>query len=292
MGLMNLKRRVMKLAAQRQKQAAQAQAKLPPAKPPGNLFSWANEHLRSVFSLAPSPFHSWLAARLTGLQSQRGSHLNVLAPRGSGKSAWISLAYPLWCGLHGLEPYILLLSDTSAQATKFLEAIKQELEENSSLQHVYPKVARQGPVWRKNEIRLCNGVSIEALGTGSKIRGRKNRSHRPSLVIIDDPQNGEHVSSAPMRERSWSWLTRDVLSVGDPSTNYVVLGTALHRECIVCKMQQMPGWESHVFRSIMQMPKRMDLWREWEDMLHNYEDDQREQRARAFYQANRKAMDK
>ena len=94
-----------------------------------------------------------------------------------------------------------------------------------------------------------------------------------------------------LRERSWSWLTKDVLPAGEPSTNVVVLGTALHRECIVCKLQQTPGWESHVFRSLKEMPRRMDLWAEWEAILHNWEDDRREARARTFYEANRAAMD-
>jgi hypothetical protein len=35
---------------------------------------------------------------------------------------------------------------------------------------------------------------------------------------------------------------------GRPETNVVVLGTALHRECIVYQLQRTPGWETHAFR--------------------------------------------
>jgi hypothetical protein len=55
-------------------------------------------------------------------------------------------------------------------------------------------------------VRLRNGVVIETLGTGSKIRGRRNRQDRPSLIIVDDPQNEDHVTSAIRRERSWQWF--------------------------------------------------------------------------------------
>jgi hypothetical protein len=41
----------------------------------------------------------------------------------------------------------------------------------------------------------------------------------------------------------------------------------------------------------MQWPKRMDLWQQWEAMLHCHDDPDREARARLFYEANREAMD-
>jgi hypothetical protein len=54
-------------------------------------------------------------------------------------------------------------------------------------------------------------------------------------------------------------LTRDVLNAGGPETNVVVPGTALHRECIVCRPQQTPGWETHLFRSCT--AKLCSAWR-------------------------------
>jgi hypothetical protein len=35
----------------------------------------------------------------------------------------------------------------------------------------------------------------------------------------------------------------------------------------------------------------MDLWRQWEAVLHCHDDADREARARQFYEANREAMD-
>ncbi len=69
-----------------------------------------------------------------------------------------------------------------------------------------------------------------------------------------------------------------------------MLGTALHRECIVCKLQNTPGWETHLFRSIIEWPRRLDLWAAWEAILHDRQRPDPEGRARAFYEANREAM--
>jgi predicted phage terminase large subunit-like protein len=192
------------------------------------------------------------------------------------------------------EPYILLLSDTNDQAHKYLESIKLELESNALLARDYPAACGRGPVWREDRIRLRNGVVIEALGTGAKIRGRKNRSDRPTLVIGDDLQNNEHITSPVQRERTWEWLSREVLEVGTPATNYLTLGTALHRECIVMRLLKTPGWRSQVFRSIISWPDRMDLWARWETLLRDWDrpEEEREESAAAFHQEHQTEMEK
>jgi hypothetical protein len=149
-------------------------------------------------------------------------------------------------------------------------------------------------VWRGGRLRLRNGVVLEAYGTGAKLRGRKSAASRPSLIILDDPQNKDHVLSAVQRERTWQWLARDVLNAGGPRTNVLALGTALHREGIMCRLQSPEfgtGWRVKVFQSIVTWPARMDLWREWEGLLHERENPDREARARAFYERHRGVMD-
>lgn len=262
------------------------------ARPAPPLLDWAAQYLGHCFPLAPSPFHRWLGAELAGLHLKRGQRLNVLAPRGAAKSTWSTLAYPLWAALHGIEPYVVLTSDTGEQAEKYLDSIRDELETNELIRRDYPRLAGAGPVWRADRLKLANGTMLEALGTGTKLRGRKNRQHRPSLIIVDDPQNTEHILSALQRERSWEWLTKDVSNAGSPATNVVVLGTALHRDCIVCRLQRTAGWRSRLWRALQAWPERMDLWREWEDQLLDHEDDAREAKALAFYQAHRAEMDR
>lgn len=184
-----------------------------------------------------------------------------------------------------------MTSDTGDQAHKYLNAFRSELESNPKLQEDYPGLARPGPIWREDRIRLNNGVMIEAVGTGTKLRGRKNRQHQPSLIIVADPQNIVHIISPLQRKRSWEWLTKDVCNARGLDTNIVTLGTALHRECLVCRLQTTPGWVSQLFCSIIAWPTRMDQWAQWELLLHNHEDKDREARALAFYEKNKATMD-
>jgi predicted phage terminase large subunit-like protein len=253
--------------------------------------SWVRQYLGSYLTRPFSGFHLWLAGQLQDLHNRRGSRLALVAPRGSAKSTWASLAYPLWAAVHRCDRYILLLSDTQSQARLLLEAIKRELEDNPALAQAYPAAVGQGMPWGQDRIRLTNGVVIEALGTGAKIRGRRNREDRPSLIIVDDPENDEHVTSALQRERSWNWFNRAVANAGAPQSNILVLGTALHRDCLVLRLTRTGGWQARTFRAIEKWPDRMDLWAGWERIFVEVEDPENEAKARHFYEQNRQAMD-
>jgi predicted phage terminase large subunit-like protein len=269
----------------------QQQLRLTEHTQPIDLEAWAGKHLAHHLGKPPSRFHRWLCGRLATLHRERGRRLAVVAPRGAAKSTWASLIYPLYCALEGIEPYVVLTSDTHTQACLLLEALKHELEDNLALAAAYPGVCGEGPHWRQERIRLKNGAVIEALGTGSKIRGRRNRNQRPSLIVVDDPQNDGHIVSALQRERSWSWLNRAVNNAGTPETNVLLLGTALHRDCMVLLASRTPGWEAYTFKAICSGPERMDLWQRWEQLYTDLENPEHEAQARRFYEAHRAAMD-
>ena len=280
-------RRLERGFAARFRSGAQAS---PAAVPSPPIDVWARQHLPGYFSRPFSLFHHWLSGALRDLHRQRGTRLALVAPRGSAKSTWVSLAYPLWAAVHGHEPYIQLISDSQSQARLLLEALKREVEDNPALAEAYPAAAGPGRAWGQDRIRLANGVVVEALGTGAKIRGRRNRTERPSLIVVDDPENDGHVTSALQRERSWSWFNRAVANAGTPQTNVLVLGTALHRDCLVLRLTRTAGWQARTFRAIERWPDRTDLWREWEQIFTAVEDAAREGKARAFYEAHAEEM--
>jgi hypothetical protein len=261
-------------------------------RPALGLQAWARRYLAPYFTKPASALHRWLTGELNTLHLRRGTRLDIIAPRGAAKSTWASFAYPLWVALHGHERYIEIISDTTGQAWLWLEAIRNELETNEGLAGDYPDVCGTGDVWRQERIRLRNGVLIEALGTGSKIRGRRNRAERPSLIIVDDPENEDHVTSPDRREKTWRWFTRAVMNAGTPQTNILVLGTTLQRECLVLRLAAAPGWQARTFKAIEEWPVRMDLWAHWESILHDWENPDREKAALAFYEANRAEMER
>ena len=258
--------------------------------PAENLIAWGQRFLPGHFKQKPSRMHVWLAQQLDNKFVKRGVKLNVLAPRGSAKSTLGTLAYPLREALEKREPYIWIISDTMSQAHTHLDNIKIELTENSELANAYPDTFGKGNVWRSSGIVLRNGVAIEAYGTGQRLRGRRRREHRPSLIICDDLQNDDHITSMASRDHSRSWFHGTLMKAGNAKTNVVNLATALHVEAIGLELTRQPGWASKIFRAIEHWPDNMSLWEQWEKLYADVENANASDHATAFYTANCKTL--
>jgi hypothetical protein len=253
-----------------------------------------NKHFLGHYGFGSSgaDFHATLSADLDNLHKRRGTKRAYVAPRGGAKSTIVTMAYALRCAVQGWENHIVILSDSDDQAKQHLKFIAAELEGNSRLKIGYPSAFGPGPEWSTDRLRLPNGVLIEALGTGSKIHGRRNRQHRPSLIILDDVQSQLDIISPTKREHTWLWFTRAVIPAGDERTNYLSVGTALHREAVAVRALTLPGWTGRTFQALHEYPERMDLWEAWERLLTNLADDGRIAAAAFFFQRNRPEMER
>jgi predicted phage terminase large subunit-like protein len=243
------------------------------------------------FTLPPSAMHRWLADRLDRMSRRRGTKLNVLGPRGGAKSTLGTLAYPLREALAQSELYIWIVSDTRNQACAHLENLKAELLENPRLAADFPDAVGKGSVWRSGAIVLRNGVAIDAFGTGQRIRGRRHRAHRPTLIVCDDLQNDSHILSATQRDRSRTWFHGTLLRAGTRVTNIVNLATALHRDALAMQLCATPGWTSRVFKAIQRWPEAASLWEAWNALYTDVANPHYRQAARAFYEQHRAEMD-
>jgi hypothetical protein len=140
-------------------------------------------------TISDADFHRELVALLQRITSKRGEKLAVAAPRGSAKSTIVGTQYILYCICHKIEEFVLLISSTSDQAALLLKHIKDELEKNERLIQDFPEVCELGtkpkpPRWTQYEIITRNGIKILALGTGQKVRGRRNRQFRPTFILF------------------------------------------------------------------------------------------------------------
>ncbi len=255
-----------------------------------DLVAWGKKYLPDHFRLPPSLMHRWLVDQLDAAHTERGTKINVLGPRGGAKSTIATLALPLRAAVECWEPYVWIVSDTKHQACAHLENVKAELLENKSLAEDFPNAVGRGLVWRGNSIVLRNGVTIEAFGAGQRIRGRRRRAHRPTLIVCDDLQNDSHGSSAVQRDRSRAWFHGALMKAGTPRTNIVNLATALHRDALALELHRTPGWTSHVFKSIVRWPRNMSLWEQWEAIYTDLSKPRSKTAAREFYDRYRREM--
>lgn len=251
---------------------------------------WMRRYLGHFMQCPLSQLHIDLANDLHDIQQERGQRRNYIAPRGSAKSSWISLGYVLYGALEGIEPLTLILAETGKQARLYLESIKTELETNPAIARDYPQSAGRGNVWQAERIRLGNGSEIVVRGSGGRVLGMRRRNRRPTLVVGDDCNERGDAYSETKRQRKIDWWTRDVMPVGEPGTNFVVAGTPIHRQAIVCHLRD-AGWKTRLYDAMTREPDRRDLWQQWERALCNLADPHREETALAMYRQHRDEMD-
>lgn len=262
---------------------------------PPDLKSWGYKHLAHYFTLPPSALHEFLWQRLAQLPFQRQQRISTIAPRDSGKTSITSKEFVIWLVCHNLARYVVLLSDTEGQSKLNLMAVKDELENNQQIAEAYHWAAGQGPTWSETRIVTPNGVMIEALGVGAKIRGRTKGESRPDLILCDDLENDELVESPTGRENRRIWLQRAVVPALSKDGSIFIVGTALHPDDLIQHTAKWPGWEHHCFASIINEPDDTSAWKEFHDLISRPAPtqeirQQNEDEARQLYVENEAAM--
>ena len=134
--------------------------------------------------------------------AKSGHKKNIIAPRGSAKSTCMAVIYPLhricyksYDQMIGYQPdhFILILSRTYRMAVDRIKAIKYELETNETLQTAFGNLV--GKTWGEKEIVTKKPDLPESHRAGRSNRGALFRNFRPSLIISDDLDDPETVTT-------------------------------------------------------------------------------------------------
>ncbi|ACV64895.1 phage uncharacterized protein [Desulfofarcimen acetoxidans DSM 771] len=218
-----------------------------------------------------------------------GCRRAVAAPRGHAKSTNLTFKDTLHAIVYEYKPYILILSDSSDQAQGFLSDIRGELEENLAIREDFGDL--QGKkAWREDVLMTSTDVKIEAIGSGKKIRGRRHKNWRPGLIVLDDIENDDNVRTPEQRKKLENWFFKAVSKAGDDYTDIVYIGTILHYDSLLSKVLKNPAYKSVKYRAIISWSERKDLWEKWEDIYIDLDNENREQDARAFFEATKDEM--
>lgn len=190
--------------------------------------------------------------------------------RGGAKSVFAILFDTLRRICHGLDPYIIIGSDTVGQAASQLEDIKEELEFNEKIIADFGKLKPSAGVWRaaelvqRNDGRVVwregqiitnNRVRVDAIGRGGKMRGRRFGTKRPTHIILDDLDNDENVVTKEQREKAWNWVISAVEPARDPQIGrIVVIGTIIHFDCVIARSVRKTNADDKRFFTSIRFP--------------------------------------
>ena len=214
----------------------------------------------NMFSSESPPFHYDITKKLLDDDKKQ---INIIAPRGHAKSSVVAGIYPLFHLMFtpGVK-VIVLVSRTQQHAVKLLGTIKDVLDYSKEFRYFFGYWGMQSArKWSNAEIELKDGSVIICKGTGQQIRGIKHGNQRPTLIILDDPEDENNTKTAEAMEANLRWLLQSGVPSLDPLSGKVcVIGTPQHERCLVETLKDMKGWTNLEFRPDLE--KGTALWPE------------------------------
>ena len=216
----------------------------------------------NMFMVDSPDFHYEVAEALMDVNEKQ---VNIIAPRGHAKSSIVGGIFPLHHIFFDKGPkLIVLVSRTQDHAIKLLGTIKDALDYSEQLRAIFGYWGMNSArSWAKSEIELKDGSMIVCKGTGQQLRGIKHGNQRPTLIILDDPEDENNTKTAEAMETNLRWLLQSAVPSLDPvKGRLAVIGTPIHQRCIVETLKDMKGWKNMCFKPDIDNNKA--LWEDWQ----------------------------
>jgi phage terminase large subunit-like protein len=184
-----------------------------------------------------APFHSEMFQITEDVDNK---FVVLVAFRGSGKSTLITLSYVIWSIIGDQQKkFVLIVSQTQSQAKQLMTNIRLELEGNDLLKADIGPFQEIGDEKGLGTFELSNfGARITVASTEQSIRGLRHKEHRPDLVICDDVEDLNSVKTKEGRDKTFQWLTGEVMPIGDRDTKFVIVGNLLHEDSLLMKLRK------------------------------------------------------
>ena len=202
----------------------------------------------NMFSAHSPSFHYTIAESLLNSDNKQ---INIIAPRGHAKSSIVGGVFPLYHIMFDKGPkLIVLVSRTQDHAVKLLGTIKDILDFSGSFRQLFGYWGMHSArSWAKTEVQLKDGTMIICKGTGQQLRGIKHGNQRPTLIIVDDPEDENNTKTSEAMEGNLRWLLQSAIPSLDPIKGRIaIIGTPIHQRCIVETLKEMKGWLNFLFK--------------------------------------------
>lgn len=167
-------------------------------------------------------------------------NLFVVAFRGSAKSTIFTTSYPVWAILgEQQKKFVLILCQTQAQAKQHMMNLRRELEGNALLKNDLGPFQEENNEWGASSLVFSNlNARITAVSTEQSIRGLRHNQYRPDLIIGDDLEDLASTKTREGRDKTYQWLTGEVIPAGDRNTRLIIIGNLLHEDSLIMRLKE------------------------------------------------------
>lgn len=197
-------------------------------------------------------------------------YVAIAAPRGHAKSSAITLGYGLAAVLFRSAQFVVIVSDTEAQAINFLGLWKQQLQDNQDLIELFGlKKNEKGQVQFIKEaetdiiVEFNDGHRFRVLTKGSeqKLRGLLWDGQRPDLILCDDIENDELVMNKDRREKFKRWFYGALLPCTSRTGKVRMVGTILHMDSMLENLMPVSSRKDTVKEPLKEYSTIRTVWK-------------------------------
>ncbi|ANV98296.1 hypothetical protein BBW65_05555 [Helicobacter enhydrae] len=208
-----------------------------------------------------SLFRNYIYDHLEDL-SQKHNKILIEAYRGGAKTTLITRLFSLWKLLRGDKRYLIIISSTLDLAKESIELLSLEIQENIRLKSDFSLTPFLSATSEEMSF-CCDGIpcKLKAFGAGKKLRGTNFLSMRPDLVVCDDIENDENVTSSTQRDKLYSWFNKAVLKLPartNPTYNIIIVGTILHYDSLLKRIEKRSDFYFKSFPLVINFPSNLD----------------------------------
>lgn len=197
-------------------------------------------------------------------EREEAGNFFVVAFRGSGKSTIVTTSYPIWAILgEQQKKFVLILCQTQSQAKQHMMNLRRELENNVLLKSDLGPFREESDEWGASSLVFSkSGARITVASSEQSIRGLRHNQHRPDLIIGDDVEDLASTKTREGRNKTYQWLTGEVIPTGDRTTRLVLVGNLLHEDSLLMRIKEAVE-KRHIKGSFREYPLVRDgaiLW--------------------------------
>lgn len=169
----------------------------------------------------------------------------VAAPRRHAKSTALTHDFALAAVCYRAASHVMLVSSTEELAMLQLGDIAKELRENLELREEFGILKLETDT-KSEIIVLCEDghrFRMIARGVEQRVRGMKWDGKRPDLILLDDVEEDEQVSSPERRKKLSRWINRALIPAGAYGARVRWHGTILHQESMLSRLRKSKVWK-------------------------------------------------
>jgi predicted phage terminase large subunit-like protein len=135
--------------------------------------------------------------------------------------------------------FVVLFGQTKTQAKQYMMNIRHELEHNEMLKRDLGPFQEENDEWGSQSLVFRkHGARITIASSDQSIRGIRHKEHRPDAIIIDDAEDIASTKTKEGRDKTYQWLTGEVIPAGDRNTRLIVIGNLLHEDSLLMRLKQ------------------------------------------------------